>query len=244
MRYLLLVTLAAFNALNSSAHANEQFRYIFHDALTRDRASSIISHLEENYLSVMSNLGVTELPTVTVHLWTNYENLYVAQYERTGQRFEGSSGLPWWDAVDGPEILIVYDERYEGRRQHTIGLLHEFAHIVTIEVNPSIPNNPRWLWESVALYQAGDRRDLSRLEYIVTGDYPTIAELDVGYNQASETRDIYQVGYSIAEYIVENWGQEGLNSLLQTNGDTLNSLGISSSEFESGWYAFVEDRYL
>lgn len=253
MNCLRRLILAAFFAFSSSAfpqtssqeveYHNGQFRYIFGDELTREKASSVISHLEKNYSKVMSDLIVPELPRVTVRLWTNYESLYSAQYERTGQRFEGSGGFVWWSTEGGPEILAVYDERYEGMRQHTASLLHEFAHLVSMAINPSISNNPRWLWESVALYEAGEyRANLSRIDYITSRDFPTLAELDVGFNEANQARNIYQVGFEIAEYIVENWGREGLISLVETNGNMLSTFGVSTSEFESGWHAHLERK--
>jgi len=245
--------LAAFLAFSSNAFSqtnseeveeqNGQFRYIYGDELTREKANSVISHLEQNYSKVMSGLMVPELPTVTVRLWTSYESLYSAQYERSGQRFEGSAGSVWWSTEGGPEILAVYNERYEGMRQHTASLLHEFAHLVSMAINPSIPNNPRWLWESVAIYEAGEyRANLSGIDYIASRDFPTLAELDVGFNEANQARNIYQVGFTIAEYIVETWGAEGLISLVKRNGNILSTFGISTSEFESGWQAHLEGK--
>ena len=35
--------------------------------------------------------------------------------------------------------------------------VHEFAHIVSLFVVPNFANNPRWLWESVAINESGGR---------------------------------------------------------------------------------------
>ena len=34
--------------------------------------------------------------------------------------------------------------------------VHEFAHGVSLHVNPRFGNNPRWLWEAVAIYEQAD----------------------------------------------------------------------------------------
>jgi hypothetical protein len=185
------------------------------------------------------------MPTITVHLFADYEKLYLAQEERLGERFEGSAGFVWWTRENDPEILSMYDERYEGRRQHTASLLHEFTHLASTAINSSISNNPRWLWESIALYETGEARgNLPRIEYLIAGDYPTIAELNVGFNEANEARNIYQFGYVIGAYIVSEWGIDGLISLIKSNGDIPGTLGVSSSEFDSAWHSFMEEEYL
>lgn len=141
--------------------------------------------------------------------------------------------------------MVIHDERYEGRRQHTAGLLHEFVHIASIAVNRTIGNNPRWLWESVAQYEAGEYSSgLPRIDYIIARDYPTLAELNVGFNEANEARNIYQFGYVIAEYIVNKWGIERLVALIKSNGNIQSILGISVTEFDAGWHSFMEQEYL
>jgi len=34
--------------------------------------------------------------------------------------------------------------------------VHEIVHVATLNFNPNIGDNPRWLWESVPLYLAGE----------------------------------------------------------------------------------------
>lgn len=224
---------------------SNQFNYVLYDDLAAEEVDSQISFLEENYLRVMEDLKVNEMPKITVRIWREYENLYQAQEERYGIRYEGSGGSVWWSESGEPEILAIYDKRFEGRRQHTTGLLHEFAHLVTQRVNPSIANNPRWLWEAIALYEAtGYLRGFPRIDYIEARDFPTLTELNVGFNDANETRNIYQVGYVLAEYIVETWGTEKLLSLVESNGNIPSTLGINITEFELGWHQFIEEKYL
>ena len=245
MAFILAQQAMAQPASSAAGEFNNQFQILFHDNLGPQSASSVVDYLAQHFSRVMQELQVSDLPPVTVHLWADYENLYAAQEERYGQSYPGSGGSVWWPADGPPEILAIYDERYEGRRDHTASLLHEFVHILSVAINPTISNNPRWLWESVAIYQAGQvRSGLAGIDYVAEGDYPTIEELTVGFNEANEARNIYQFGYVISEYIVETWGTEGLVSLIRSNGDIPETLGISEPQFNALWHAFMEEHYL
>lgn len=55
---------------------------------------------------------------------------------------------------------------------------HEFCHAVSLYVNPGFANNPRWLWESVALYENREFVDPRSLDYLVRGTPPTLQQLN------------------------------------------------------------------
>jgi hypothetical protein len=54
---------------------------------------------------------------------------------------------------------------------------------------------------------------------------------------------IYQVGDVLGNYIVRDWGLDGLVRLIQHNGDLAAALGVTTAAFETGWHAFLRDRY-
>jgi len=115
------------------------------------------------------------------------------------------------------------------------GKVHEFAHCVSLEVNDSFGNNPRWLWESVAVYESNQFRDPRTLSYMTSLTPPTFASL----NSFDNTR-VYEVGYTIGEFIVAQWGRPLLRSLIASNGDITGALGISPAQFERDWFNFRE----
>ena len=112
---------------------------------------------------------------------------------------------------------------------------------MSLNVNPDFGNNPRWLWESVALYEAGEFRDPSQIDYLRARDYPTIEELNSGFNTS---RNIYDVGFLLTEYILETWGRSELIDLIHSAGDIPGVLGVSESDFELGWYSHIERQHL
>jgi hypothetical protein len=111
---------------------------------------------------------------------------------------------------------------------------------VSLYVNAGFANNPRWLWESVALYENGELVDPRSLDYMVRGTPPTLAQLNADVTQG---RQVYEVGYLLGEFVVASWGRDGLLRLIRANGDTSSALGLSSSAFEEAWFAFVRERY-
>jgi hypothetical protein len=117
-------------------------------------------------------------------------------------------------------------------------LVHELAHCVSLQIDPTFVNDPRWLWEAVALYEAGQPVDLRTVPYMSALQPPSFAALDA----ISDTR-VYDIGYSIAEFVVDRWGRPALPALVAAHGDTAEVLGVAQPQFESEWLAFVRARY-
>jgi hypothetical protein len=110
------------------------------------------------------------------------------------------------------------------------------------DLQKQIANNPRWLWEAVAIYESGyPRFDPSKISYMKGGDYSSLTELNEDFNKG---REIYQVGHALIEYIVRKWGSVSVVELIKTNGSIEFVLKISPEECEKGWYQYVEQTYL
>jgi hypothetical protein len=172
------------------------------------------------------------MPQVTVKIWASYDNFLDAMESDIGIRYTGATGY-----VFGKEEIRIYDTN-----QTPLTAIHEFAHLVSMQINETIPNNPRWLWEAVALYVTNDFTDPKSISYMVSGEYPNLDELNTDYN--SSNHSIYNVGYVLLEYIVQTWEMDTVISLIEANGNINNILGITIQDFESGWYQFIENEYL
>jgi hypothetical protein len=94
-------------------------------------------------------------------------------------------------------------------------LVHEFAHCVSLHVNPRFANNPRWLWESVAIDESRQAVDLRTVGYMTALTPPSFASLN-----AIDNGRVYEVGYSLGEFVVTRWGQRVLRDLIVASGDT------------------------
>ena len=232
--FLILVScciLSCSNSVNSTDSSEKShFEFELYDGLSSSFISDISHELEKNYTRIISDLEVQNMPTVIVKIWADYDNFNeVMRADLGSNHVAGATGYVY----NMIEIRILYGS------DAPLTAVHEFAHIVTLQVNSSIGNNPRWLWEALALYEAQQFNDPKTLPYMVLGDYPTLYEL----NDKSNT-NIYRVGYILLEYVIETWGKDSVIELIKSNGNIPETLGITFEKFESGWYQFVKEKYL
>ncbi len=234
---VLLFFLTFILSCSSSTDSNdilddEHFDFILYDGLTSANIMEISEELGNNYKRIIDDLRVQEMPKVTTKIWADYNNFLNIMELDIGTRYTGATGY-----VFGLTEIRIYFTN-----QAAVTAVHEFAHLVTMQVNSTISNNPRWLWEAVALYENNEFVDPKLLSYMVSGNYPTLAELNTDYNVSNHS--IYDVGYVLLEYVVLTWGMDTVIELIKNNGNLSNSLGMTTQEFESGWYQFVEEKYL
>ena len=209
---------------------SEHFSFYF-DGFSEARIQPIIDSLEKNYDRIITDLEVDSMPVVRVKIWTSRMGFYREMERLLGVRYSGADGY-----VFGPSefhVMLVNDD--------AIKAVHEFAHVVSLNLNPTFANNPRWLWEAVAIYEAGQFVHPTKLGYMVDGNYPSLEELDSSFGTRGNR--IYSVGYLLADYIIDSWGMEFLRALIRTNGDLKSVLGVGVEEFAIGWYNWVEAKY-
>jgi len=196
------------------------------DALVRAAAA----RLEAEYPRILSELSLPSVPIVTVRIWQD-ETTYFNELTRYfGVRYQATG------YITGPTELRVL-----AVPQLTVNVVHEFVHAASMAVNPHIANNPRWFWEAVALYENGELVNPRGLEYVVRGAFPTLQQLNADPNSS---RQIYELGFVLGEFIVDRWGRPALLRLIQTNADLAGVLGVSAAEFEAAWHSYVRQRYL
>ena len=214
-----------------STHSSDHFtvRYTALDTATvADTATTLDGHSAR----ITGDLGVTSQPRVTVTLHGDRASLQEAVRPTVGTLPSFASGL-----VTGPDSIHILSPNLIGQWPYATAvtaLVHEFAHCVSLTLNPSFGNRPRWLWESVALYEAGQRTDVRSLPLVVANRPPAIAELN-----ALDNLLIYDVGHSLADFIVTGFGQQSLRDLIRTNGNTQSVLGLSEEQFLVRWLAFA-----
>jgi hypothetical protein len=174
---------------------------------------------------------VSDLPVTTVEVWSDSESFYADMAATIGQRYGGATGY-----VHGPTNLTILDGANAAGRA-----AHELAHCISLRVSSTIGNNPRWLWETIAVYENGESVDPRTLSYMQSGNCPTLAQLNSDY---SGGRQVYETGYVLGEFIVSTWGRNGLVRLIQANGDVEKVFGLATALFEQQWAAFVAQKYL
>ena len=209
------------------------FSYTTLDGANIGATASVV---EAEYARIIQDLGADALPPVNVWLYADHRDLEQAVAPVAGAIPSWASGLA--TAQDQIHLMSPNHPAYAPYPRMVSNLVHEFAHCVSIHVNPRIPNNPRWLWESVAVYEAGQFVEPRTLPYMAAGTPPAFATLN-----SFENTFVYDVGYTIGEFIVARGGQAALDRLVVNNGDVSATLGMSLSSFEQAWFEFVRNRY-
>ena len=219
-------------AFETHTSANFIFRYTPIDAAT---VAQTAARVEAERARILQDLGVPSMSRVTVTLYPDQASLRAGVAPIVGTIPSFATGL-----VTGPyDVHIVSPSAQPGSYDvSVVNIVHEFAHGVTLVANPSFANNPRWLWEAVALYEAGQVVDPRGLAYMTSLQPPALAEM----NSFSDLR-IYDVGALIGAFIVDTWGREALPRLVGTNGNVAAVLGVDEATFVSRWMAYTRSRY-
>ena len=209
------------------------FRYTAFDS---GNIGVVAGAVEAEYARVLADLGISSMPLVSVTFYADHAALRAGVRPLVGEIPSFASGL----VTSSTSIHMISPNAPASVPfdQAVANLVHEFAHCVSLRIDPTFANDPRWLWEAVALYEAGQAVDLRSVPYMAALQPPPFATL----NSFDNTR-VYDVGYSIAEFIVDRWGAPALPALIAAHGDTAAVLGVALPDFESEWLAFVRARY-
>jgi hypothetical protein len=214
-----------------STHSSNHFTFRY-TPLDTGTIGETAAAVEGHYARITNDLGVAAQPRVTVTLHADRSSLQDAVRPFVGTLPSFASGL-----VTGPDSIHILSPNLSGTWSYASGvtaIVHEFAHCVSLTLNPGFGNRPRWLWESVALYEAGQRTDVRSIPLVVANRPPTIAELN-----ALDNPLIYDLGHSLGDFIVSRFGRSSLVDLIRVNGDTRSVVGLAEDDFLAAWLAFV-----
>jgi hypothetical protein len=206
-----------------------------HFRLFAGRASAAVvqsaaDSLERQYARVLNDLNVTTVGPITVQIWQDEAAYYAVLDRFFGVHYQANGYITGRDEL---RVLAV--------PQLDVNVVHEFCHAVSLSVSTTFANNPRWLWETVALYENGELVPPRTLDYMVRGAYPSLADLNADPNAG---RQIYDLGYVIGEFIVARWGRAGLLELIRAHGDVGAVFGMPAGAFEAEMYASIRTTYL
>ena len=95
-------------------------------------------------------------------------------------------------------------------------------------------NYPQWFWEALCDYEARMVNKLS-VNYAKKKGL-TLYELN-------SSKQIYNLGYTIVEYMVTAYGKDKLPEFIRSYGDFERVFNVSEKTFENEWRQFVADKY-
>jgi hypothetical protein len=238
---LIITTLLIIYCTNLEAQIYKTNHFkIFYTKIDDKNIKEIADSLENNYIRIITNLQSQELPIVSIYFYAD-----TASFREFAKRW--NRYLPTWAigmARGDSSIHMISPDSPDARNQDygyqemIRNTIHEFAHCVSLYINKTFANKPRWLWESIAIYESNQTSDPHQLSYLVNQRPPTLKEL----NDLSKPY-VYEVGYFIAEYLVEIKGNDVLNALIKNNGNIQQTLNMDDVEFIKQWFAFVKKKY-
>jgi hypothetical protein len=202
---------------------------IYTDRLSDEQLKPVLAALEKNYARVTADMEAAGLGPVKMTVWLNPVKFNEMMRIDLGRVYPDAAG--YIGNSGGVELLFS--------PQVARNAMRNFARVVLLKVNPSIGNNPCWLWEAASQYEAGLFTHPAVLEYLQAGHFPSLAELD--RPSAPKMRDL---GFVLGQYIVSRWGKPGLVGLVRSNGDIPKTLGLTTADFEKEWREWVERTYM
>lgn len=148
--------------------------------------------------------------------------------------------------LKSPRITGTYDGTYEI-------VVHELAHVILHSALRGV-NIPRWLDEGFAMHKARDWGFWDRaslLMAVVSDNLISLGAIhDVNNFPEHKAQLAYQESALVVQYILQQHGEVGLHLLfdrLRVTGSInqafLDAFGISITEFERNWLAYMKDNY-
>lgn len=191
---------------------------------------SMAVFLENKYNKILADFKLKNLPLTRVKIYPDLKSFHLAI---------NSPDAP-------PQVLATAFGKNEfrmaspsewGEEGGTMlqNITHEFTHCVHLNIDYS-PNNPRWLWEGVAMYEAEWFLNPNEIETIRKKNFPQLQELGNGME--------YMLGYVVIEAIKDRWGFDTVINLIKNKGNVQSVLGITQQEFEEIVFNSVYKKYI
>jgi len=201
-----------------------------YNGVDADVADSVAMDMEKNYTRILHDFKLKKIPTVTVRIYPDLESFH------KGINFPSASDQVLATAFGKDDIRMVSPKNAGPERwMFAYAAPHEFTHCVHLNIDYS-PNNPRWLWEGVAQYEAQWFFDPNELENIKKKEFPSLASLDQGME--------YMLGFVVIEAIKDLWGFDTVIGLIKNHGNVQKVLNIDQRKFEEKIFERIYAKYV
>lgn len=244
------MTFRSFSVTDKLTELRTDHFIISYQGIYKEEAQDLADNLEENYYRIRTNLNDPEHNTIRVFVHQTQADFNKGT-ELPNSTANGTSRGPdefhfiwtnWFNSIlpDDPIKTAI----------------HEFTHCVQLNIlikeaqrkwgkednrnfdkafeEKFINEYPQWFWEAVCDYEAGIINRIS-VKYGMR-KHLTLKDLN-------NSNQVYNIGYTIIEYIVDKWGKEKLPVLITSYVDIQTVLGVSESDFEKGWVGYVDEKY-
>jgi len=123
----------------------QSFVYRLYEGVQFEELVDVDEHISLNLPRMLYDLSLDEIDEpITIHVWKTNEEFLNQQKRKIGKKYPGSTGY-----VFKKKNIAV---RLTNRTKETVE--HELAHVLSYRLNSNIGNNPRWLWETIAIFES------------------------------------------------------------------------------------------
>jgi hypothetical protein len=218
------------DSILSGTKKTEHFLFLY-DIADSVNVNITAGYLEKDYDRILRDFALKSIPITTVRIYPTANSFH------RGINFPNAPPNILATAFGKDDFRMISPALLNStdREELPRHVVHEFTHCVHLNISYS-PNNPRWLWEGVAMYESGWFVDPKTIDVIRNKQYPAFAALNNGLE--------YELGYVIIEAIKELWGFDVVIELIKSKGDVNAVLKIDQQEFERRVYQYVFERYV
>lgn len=240
---VIVVSLSVFVSIpeNRKELITQHFTFLYNSSFDSSSIVELSEALEDSYSRIGRNYNTIPAENIEV-------NIYAQRWRYVkASRQWGASG-----SIEGISKLHFLEDTWLETEFSKIAI-HEFVHTVILKLlldrEPQPLNTKRfdakfqtfpiWLWEGLSVFEAGQFYDPKTLAYFSNGNYPEISEL----NTRSDGQKIYTCGYTIIEYILNEYGKDKLIELIESYGDLNKVFNLTEQKFSSNWYDYIKNKY-
>jgi len=218
------------DSLLSEKKSTRHFTFLFSD-IDKTTADTIAATLERQYQKIVTDFKIKTLPIITVRIYPTAKSF------REGINFPDAPPNILATAFGKNDARMVSPHAVtpEEGSMLTHHIAHEFVHCVHLNIAYA-PNNPRWLWEGIAMYESGWFMNPAEIDVIKNKTFPPLMSLNNGLE--------YELGYVILEAIHDLWGFDTIIDLIKKKGDTNASLQMNQEEFDRRVYDRIYQKYV
>ncbi len=243
-------TFRSFTVVDKLTECRTDHFIISYQGIYTEEAQDLADNLEENYNSIRTDWSDPGHDTIRVFVHPAQADFNKA----TGLLNSNANGVS-----RGPnEFHLLWTNWYNSilPDDPVKTAIHEFTHCIQLNIlikeeqgrwgnedtgdfdkmfeEKFSKEYPQWFWEAICDYEAHIVNNIS-VKYGM--------RKNLTLNELNQSNQIYNVGYTIIEYIVETWGKDKLPVLITSYVDIQTVLGVSESDFEKGWVDFAEEKY-
>ena len=214
---------------------NENFTFHSFDK-DKECIEDLTKALDENYDTITNNYKVSLKDKVKIVIYSNID----AFHNNMGMQNSPDwvAGSAWRNEIYmvsplNPGTVHTYDSLMKV-------IVHEFVHVVQYDIYPY--NYPkRWLAEGLASYEAGQIPNKTIMKVKIDGGkIPTLSDMN---SKNFAENDGYDFSYTVAEYLVKEYGYEPIIDMIKTPQKMEEILGKSLDEFEKDWINYLKENW-